>query len=120
MYNYFMLIGYVATDVELREVGNPVKKVVNINLAVQRDFKNPNGEYDTDFIKITFWDFMAQAAADTLTKGSKVGVKGRLLPLVEESKNGYKVYSTELKGERIIFFDSRKPILEEEKEEISE
>lgn len=120
MYNYFMLIGYVSTDVELKEVGNPLKKVVKLNLAVQRDFKNPDGQYDTDFFRITLWDFMAQVCVDNLTKGSKIGIKGRMVPVTEESVNGYKVHFTDLIGERVIFFDSKKPmeisIEDEEKE----
>ena len=120
MYNYFMLIGYVSSDVELKEVGNPVKKVVKLNLAVQRDFKNQDGQYETDFFRITFWDFLAQLCIDNLTKGSKVGIKGRMVPVSEESVNGYKVYYTDLIGERLIFCDSKKPVeLPEEEQEIS-
>ena len=48
MLNQSILVGRLVTDPELRETekGN---KVTNIILAVNRSYKNINGEYDTDF-----------------------------------------------------------------------
>ena len=59
MYNYFMLIGFVVNDLELRTVADG-KKVVNIRLAVRREFQNSNGEYEADYVNISLWDFIAE------------------------------------------------------------
>lgn len=104
MYNYLMLVGVIAKDIELKEVAEN-KKVVHLDLAVTREFRNAEGSYDTDFLKVTLWDFLAELAADTLSKGSRVGIKGRIYPHVEQLASGAFVPINELIGERIFFYD---------------
>ncbi len=105
MYNYFMLIGRICTDIEIKEVGEG-KKVVNLVLAVNRDFKNMDGTYVTDFFRISLWEFLADLANDCLKKGAMVGIKGRLCPKKETISNGTVINVSELIGERVVFFDS--------------
>ena len=77
MRNQVVLVG--------RLVGNPIleenqngKKVCIITLAVPRDFKNDEGIYETDFIKCTLCNVIAENTAEYCKKGDLVGVKGRL------------------------------------------
>ncbi len=105
MYNYFMLIGRICTDIEIREVGEG-KKVVNLVLAVNRDFKNMDGSYTTDFFRVSLWEFLADMAKECLRKGSMVGIKGRLSPKKETISSGATITTSELIGERVVFFDS--------------
>ena len=104
MYNYLMLVGTITKDIELKEVAEG-KKVVQLDLAVSREFKNQDGNYDTDFLKVTLWDFMAELAKETLKKGSRVGIKGRIYPHVEQLASGAYITINELIGERLFFFD---------------
>lgn len=104
MYNYFMLIGIIMDDIELRDLGEG-KRVVNLTLAVQRDFKNQEGEYSYDYIRVSLWDFLADIASDNLKKGKKIGVKGRIYPRKESHEKGYKIPVNDLTVERIIYFD---------------
>ena len=106
MYNYFMLVGVVVNEIELREVAEG-KKVVRLRLAVRREFQNMNGEYDTDFINITLWDFLAEYCQATVKKGYRIGIKGRVCPK-KETQNDQTVYTNELYGDRIIFFGDEK------------
>jgi single-strand DNA-binding protein len=71
--NSVNLIGNLATDVELREVG-PEKKVASFLLAVDRASKDGGA----DFVRITAWDRQAELSAEYLTKGRRVGIEGRL------------------------------------------
>ena len=71
--NVVTLIGNLATDVELRELGEE-KRLATFRLAVDRMGKND----DADFFRIVAWDQQAQLCADYLAKGRKVGVEGRL------------------------------------------
>lgn len=105
MYNYFMLVGRICTDIEVREVGEG-KRVVNLILAVNRDFKNMDGTYTTDFFRVSLWEFLADLANDCLKKGAMVGIKGRLLPKKETISSGATITVVELIGERVVFFDS--------------
>jgi len=112
MYNYFLVIGRICNDIEVVQLGDG-RKVVNITLAVNRDFKNTDGAYSTDFIKISLWEFLADVANDNLKKGRIIGVKGRLYPKFETLQSGAVITVHELIGERIIFYDSLNTITDE-------
>lgn len=107
MFNEVILIGRIVDDLYLKEVeGN--RKVCNILLAVTRPFKNSDGEYDTDFIKVCFWDSFAKNACEYCLKGDMVCVKGRLCVKTQEvyfdqESDKQKIYQNEVVGERIIF-----------------
>ncbi len=104
MYNYFLLIGRVATDVEVRELEDG-RKVMSLIIACQRPFKNQDGYYDSDLFKVTLWEFIAELVKDNFKKGSTIGVKGRLATKKIE-KDDKVTYQTELIGERIVFFSN--------------
>ena len=70
--NSVNLIGNLATDVELREVGE--KKVASFLLAVD----NGGSDGGADFVWVSAWDRQAEVCAEYLAKGSRVGVVGRL------------------------------------------
>ena len=67
------LIGNLATDVELREVG-PEKKVASFLLAVDRAGR----EGGADFVNVCAWDRQAELCAEYLAKGQRVAIDGRL------------------------------------------
>ena len=71
--NSVILIGNLASDVELREFGED-KRLATFRLAVDRLSKTD----EADFFRIAAWDQQAQLCADYLTKGRKVAVEVRL------------------------------------------
>jgi single-strand DNA-binding protein len=71
--NTVILTGNLASDVELRELGED-KKLATFRLAVDRATKSD----EADFFRIAAWDQQAQLCADYLSKGRKIGVEGRL------------------------------------------
>src|SRR6266404_4855061 len=71
--NNISLIGNLATEVELRDVGED-KKVAGFLLAVNRGSR----EAGADFVWVQAWDRQAELCAEYLTKGQRVGVAGRL------------------------------------------
>jgi single-strand DNA-binding protein len=70
--NVVTLIGNLATEVDLREVGE--HKVANFLLAVDRASRDGGA----DFVRICSWDRQAELCAQFLTKGRRVAVDGRL------------------------------------------
>src|SRR5262245_42234601 len=70
--NVVTLIGNLATDVELREVGEG-QQVASFLLAVDR----PGGE-QADFVRISAWNKQAETCARFLVKGRRVALDGRL------------------------------------------
>ena len=67
------LIGNLATEVELREVG-PEKKVASFVLAVDR----PSREAGANFVSVSAWDRQAELCAAYLGKGRRIAVGARL------------------------------------------
>ena len=103
MLNQTVLVGRLVRKPEVIETENGAK-VSNISLAVQRSFKNVEGEYETDFIEVTLWNNIAQSTSEYCKKGDLVGVSGRLQ--VNEKKE------IELIGEKITFLSSKKEEME--------
>ena len=95
--NSVILIGNLATDVELREFGEE-KRVANFRLAVDRGGKDS----ETDFFRISVWDRQAQLCADYLSKGRKVALEGRLRYRTWEDE-GQKRSTVEVVAHRIEF-----------------
>jgi single-strand DNA-binding protein len=71
--NVVTLIGNLATDVEMREVG-PDKKVASFVLAIDRASR----EGGADFVSVSAWDRQAELCAEYLGKGRRIAVDGRL------------------------------------------
>jgi single-strand DNA-binding protein len=71
--NRVSLIGNLATDVELRDVGED-KKVASFLLAVGRGGRDAGA----DFVGVSAWDRQAELCAEYLSKGRQIGVDGYL------------------------------------------
>ena len=71
--NVVTLIGNLATEVEVREVG-PDKKVASFVLAVERASRDGGA----DFVSVSAWDRQAELCAEYLGKGRRIAVDGRL------------------------------------------
>lgn len=113
MYNHFMLMGRLVKDPEFVEFEDG-KKVMNISLAVRKSFKNIDGEYETEFYRIGFWEYQLEQYKTYLKKGMAVFVKGRLQNTSETLMSGYDLTYPVLIGERLLFFTSAKPVVSEE------
>lgn len=77
MVNQIILVGRIVYDVEVKTLDDG-KRVAEALLAVRRPFKNQEGNYDTDFIKINLWEGLAEAVSVFLKKGTLIAIKGRL------------------------------------------
>jgi single-strand DNA-binding protein len=73
---------------------------------VTRPFKNFDGNYDSDLINVSLWEYMADFAQERLTNGSKIGVKGRISPRKVTLQDGAVISVMDLIGERVMFFDN--------------
>ena len=77
MLNQVVMVGRLVEKPIVEENENG-KKVCNITLAVNRSFKNAEGIYETDFIKCTLWNGIAENTVEYCNKGDLISVKGRL------------------------------------------
>ena len=116
--NSVILVGRLTQNPEIQVVDDN-KKVTTIILAVNRNFKNPDGIYETDFIRCILWNSVAATTTEYCRVGDVVGIKGRLQTSKYNDENGKIHYVTDVIAERVTFLSSnkRKNNDKEEKEE---
>ena len=105
MMNQVIVVGRLVKDPEVKklESGREVSKVV---IAVNRSFKNADGEYESDFIDCVVWEGMANNIAEYCKKGDIIGIRGRLQTTLVEKEDGSKIKYTEVVAEKITFLSS--------------
>lgn len=121
MVNQIVLVGRITRTPEVKTTENG-KKYATMTLAVPRNYKNSNGEYDTDFLDCTLWSSVAESTSEYCQTGDMIGVKGRVQSRIIETPEGTKKKKTEIVAEKVTFLTSnpsrRKQEVFEEKEEV--
>jgi single-strand DNA-binding protein len=95
--NTICVIGNLATDVELRDVGE--KHVAKFLLAVDRYSK----EGGADFIGVSAWERQGELCAQYLTKGRRVGIEGYLRSHAWEDDQGKRRRDVEIVARKVDF-----------------
>lgn len=114
--NKIILIGRMSKDIEIRYTQNQ-KEVGNFDLAVNRNYKNANGEYDTDFFKCIAWGNLAKTIQTYTSKGSQIAIEGRVENRRYQANDGTNRYVTEVVVEGVHLINFKKnetPMTEEE------
>lgn len=106
MLNHIIMMGRLTKDPELRTAGET--PVCSFRIASDRDFKNKDGEKETDFVDVVVWRKLAENVAKYFTKGRMAVVDGRLQIRPWTDKDGEKRYSTEIVAEHVYFGDSKR------------
>ena len=104
--NNVVLVGNLTKDPELRQTNSGLS-VCNFTVAVSRNFKNTDGEIDTDFIPIVAWKAQAENCAKYLKKGRKVAVSGSIQTRSYEAEDGSRRYVTEVMANNVEFLTSK-------------
>ena len=106
MINNVTLVGRLTKDVELKYT--PANQAVaQFTLAVNRTFKNANGERESDFINCVIWRKSAENFANWVKKGALIGITGRIQTRNYENQQGQRVYITEVIAENFQMLESR-------------
>ncbi len=116
MVNQIVLVGRLVKTPELKLTENG-KPTTTITLAVPRNYKNLNGEYDTDFLECTLWTAIAENTTEYCRTGDMLGVKGRVQTRVIEADDGSKRKKTEIIAEKVTFLSTARRKEDENKEE---
>ena len=106
MINNVVLTGRLTKDVDLRYTSTGTA-VGSFNLAVERQFKDQNGEKASDFVNCIIWRKSAENFANFTRKGSLVGIQGRIQTRNYENQQGQRVYVTEVVVENFTLLESR-------------
>ena len=76
--NQIILIGRLTKDPELRYLSNTGTPVATFTLAVDRNYKDKEGNVQTDFIPVEVMGKVADFVANYITKGRLVAVNGSI------------------------------------------
>lgn len=104
--NKVFITGNLSRDPELATTNSGIS-VCRFTVAVQRGFRNSEGEREADFFNVVVWRAPGENCAKFLKKGSKCGVIGRLQNSSYEASDGTKRYTTEIIADEVEFLSSR-------------
>lgn len=110
--NRVVLIGRLTANPELRFTTSN-NAVTTFSIAVDRNFKNEDGNKEADFINIVAWNKKAELIHHYLKKGDRVGIVGRLQVRKYQNERGENRYVTEVVADEVEFLNSKKSGLDE-------
>lgn len=85
--NRVCLSGNLCKDIELKKTSSK-KSVVSNTIAVSRNFKNDDGDYETDFINIVVWEKTAEYLSKYAKKGDRIELTGKWQVREYQSSDG--------------------------------
>lgn len=106
MINRVVLVGRLTRDPELRRTSNDIP-VVSFTVAVNRPYAKSDADQQADFINCSAWRRQAETVNQYLSKGSLVGVEGRIQTRNYEDANGNKRTATEVVADSVQFLEPR-------------
>jgi len=106
MLNNIVLIGRMVAQPQLRYTQTGTA-VANFRLAVDRGFKNSQGENETDFIDCVVWRKQAENVSGFCDKGHLVAVQGRLQIRDYEDNDGNKRKAAEVVCNDVRFLEKK-------------
>lgn len=106
--NVVALIGNLTKDPEVRHTASGTA-VGTLRIAVNGSTKDPSGNWvdRPDYFNVTVWDKQAENCAQYLSKGSKIGVTGRLRFDEWQADDGTKRSKVEVVADRVQFLNTR-------------
>jgi single-strand DNA-binding protein len=113
MLNQIVIAGRLVGNPEIITTENNKKKTL-ITVAVPRSYKNIDGNYDTDFIRCTLWNGIAESTCEYCKKGDVVAIKGRLQTSSYE-KDDERKFVTDVVAEKVSFLSQARKADEEVK-----
>ena len=105
--NSVSLVGRLTKDPELIATASGVNKC-SFSIAVNRNFKNSQGEYEADFISCVAWKGQAEFISKYFGKGNLIGVLGRLQTRIWDGADGNKQFRTEVIVSEVTFIEKKK------------
>ena len=106
MLNHITIMGRLTAAPELRTTPSNIS-VTRFTLAVERDFKDRDGNKRTDFIDCVAWRSTADFVGKYVNKGQLVCVSGSLQTRTYEDKDGNKRKAVEVVAENVYFCEKK-------------
>ena len=104
--NKVILTGRLARDPEFKTTANQTE-VTNFTIAVDRKFKDANGNKQADFLPCIAWRGTASFIAKYFKKGNRIGIAGSIQTRSYENRDGQKVNVTEILVDEAEFLENK-------------
>lgn len=104
--NKVILMGRLTKDPDVKYTQTG-KVVTQFTLAVDRQFKDANGNKETDFIPVVVWGKAAELVGNSCQKGHRLLVDGRLQIRSYDAKDGTKRWVTEVIANSVEFVERK-------------
>ncbi len=106
--NKVILVGRLTREPETRyTAGENATAITRFSVAVNRKFKNAEGNYDADFPNCVAFGKTGEFVQKFFHKGDMIGLDGRITTGSYTNKDGVKVYTTEVTVENAEFTGSK-------------
>lgn len=106
MINRVVLVGRLTKDPELRHTSNNIP-VVSFTVAVNRTYAKNETDQQADYIQCVAWRRQAETINQYLSKGSLVGVEGKIQTRTYDDPNGQRKYITEVLADSVQFLEPK-------------
>ena len=114
--NKIILIGRLVNDTELKVLNNGTNYVQG-TIAVNRNYKNSEGNYEADFIDFSAFGLTSELINKYFVKGDRIGIIGRLQSRSYTNQQGQKIIVREVIVENIEFLQDKKKVTQPSEEE---
>ena len=104
--NKIILLGRLTKDPEVRYTQSG-KVVAQFTLAVDRPFAGANGQKEADFIPVVIWGKSAELVGNSLSKGQRALVEGRVQIRSYDANDGSKRWVTEVIADRFEYIERK-------------
>ena len=106
--NKVQIVGRLTRDPEVRySQGDNPSTIARFSVAVNRKFKNSEGNYEADFINCVAFGKSGDFIEKYFKKGMAIGLTGRFQTGNYTNKDGIKVYTTDIVAEEVEFVESK-------------
>ena len=106
--NKVEVVGRLTRDPEVRySTGENATCIARFSVAVNRRFKNSDGNYDADFINCIAFGKSGEFIEKYYKKGMAIGISGRIQTGSYTNKDGIKIYTTDVVVEESEFVESK-------------
>lgn len=103
MINNVVLTGRLVRNLELKQSSNN-NSMLNLTLAVNRTFKDQNGQQQADFISCKAFGKRAETIAQYCQKGDLIGITGSIQTGSYKKQDGTTVYTTDVMVDGVTLF----------------
>ena len=110
------IVGRLVKDPEIKMTTNQTP-YCNFTIAVDRRFKDANGQRQADFISCVAWRQTASFIQKYFRKGSRIGICGSIQTRNYEDQNGQKHYITEVVVDEAEFVESTNNVVQQNQAE---